>query len=193
MAIQLLRRRFTVQEYHQMGQVGILSEDDRVELLEGEIVEMAPLGSRHQSTVDRLTALFSSMVSDLAAVRIQGPIHLGEDSEPQPDLTLLRSRPDFYVSAHPVPEDVLLVVEVSDTSTEYDREVKLPLYARHGIAEVWLVGLEAGVVEVSRQPTPEGYEQTSQSGRGQNLSVAAGPRAGVGGGRSVGVTQSIHD
>ena len=175
MAVQLLRRRFTVHEYHRMGQAGILGEDDRLELLEGEIVEMAPIGSRHQATVDRLNELFSSRVADAATVRVQGPVRLADDSEPQPDLTLLRRRADFYSSAHPGPDDVLLLVEVSDTSTEYDREVKLPLYARYGIAEVWLVGLETGVVEVFRRPTTQGYQEVSQSGLGQSLSPEAFP------------------
>ena len=170
MAVQLLRRRFTVHEYHLMGQAGILSEDDRLELLEGEIVEMAPIGSRHQATVDRLTRLFSGGVADIALVRVQGPVRLAEHSEPQPDVTLLRLREDFYATAHPGPEDVLLLIEVSDTSTEYDREVKLPLYARHGVAEVWLVGLEREIVEVFRSPTDQGYQEVSQSGRGQALS-----------------------
>ncbi len=170
MTVQLLRRRFTVHEYHRMGQVGILGEDDRLELLEGEIVEMAPIGSRHQAAVDRLTRLFSNRVADAAMVRVQGPVRLAEDSEPQPDLMLLRSRADFYASAHPGPADVLLLVEVSDTSTEYDREVKVPLYARHAIAEVWLVGLESEVVEVYRGPAAQGYQKVSQSVRGQSLS-----------------------
>ncbi len=133
MAAQLLRRRFTVHEYHQMGQAGILGEDDRLELLEGEIVEMAPIGSRHQAVVDRLTRLFSNRLGDAAVVRVQGPVRLGEETEPQPDLLLLAPRADFYASAHPGPDDVLLLVEVSDSSTEYDREMKLPLYARYGI------------------------------------------------------------
>ena len=176
MAVKLLRRRFTVDEYHRMGQTGILGEDDRLELLEGEIAEMAPIGSRHQGTVDRLTELFSRRMADMATIRVQGPVRLGEDSEPQPDLTLLRRRADFYASAHPGPHDVLLLVEVSDSSTEYDREVKLPLYARHGIAEVWLVGLEAGIVEVYRGPTDRGYREVSRSRRGQDLSPEAFPR-----------------
>ena len=175
MAVQLLRRRFTVHEYHRMGQAGILSEDDRLELLEGEIVEMAPIGSRHQATVDRLTRLFSGRVADVVLVRVQGPVRLAEHSEPQPDVTLLRLREDFYASAHPGPEDVLLVIEVSDSSTEYDREVKLPLYARSGIAEVWLVGLETEVVEVYRGSTGTDYELISESGRGQVLSPLALP------------------
>ena len=176
MAVTLLRRRFTADEYHRMGQAGILGEDDRLELLEGEIVEMAPIGSRHQATVNRLTELFSRGVTERATVSVQGPARLGEGSEPQPDVTLLRRRADFYASAHPGPGDVLLLVEVSDTSIEYDREVKLPLYARYGIAEVWLVGLEAGIVEVYRGPTARGYEEESRSRRGQNISPEAFPR-----------------
>jgi len=179
MAVQLLRRRFTVDEYQRMGQVGILSEDDRLELLEGEIVEMAPIGSRHQATVDRLNALFSRGVADAAAVRVQGPVRLGEDSEPQPDVAILRLRVDFYASAHPGPADVLLLVEVSDSSTEYDREVKVPLYARFGITEVWLVGLETETVEVYRDPTAQGYQNVFQSVRGQGLSPESFPELGL--------------
>ena len=145
MTVQVLRRRFTVDEYHRMGQVGILGEDDRVELLEGEIVEMAPIGSRHQATVDRLTRLFSGRMADAVLVRVQGPVRLAEDSEPQPDVTLLRLRDDFYATAHPGPEDVILLVEVSDSSIEYDREVKLPHYARQVIPEVWIVDLDKEV------------------------------------------------
>ena len=173
MAVQLLRRRFNLDEYHRMEQAGILGEDDRLELLEGEIVEMAPIGSRHQGTVNRLTELFSSRVTTRGLVMVQGPIQLGENSEPQPDVTLLRRRADFYASAHPRPDDVLLLVEVSDTSTEYDRQVKVPLYARHGITEVWLVGLEVGVVEVYRGPTAEGYQDVSELSRGNALSIQA--------------------
>ena len=111
MAVQLLRRRFTVHEYHRMGQVGILGEDDRLELLDGEIVEMAPIGSRHQSVVNRLNSLFANSVGDSAVVSVQGPVRLEDRSEPQPDLMLLRKRVDFYASAHPGPQDVLLLVE----------------------------------------------------------------------------------
>lgn len=176
MAAQLLRRRFTVHEYHQMGQAGILGEGDRLELLDGEIVEMAPIGSRHQAVVDRLTRLFSNRLGDAAVVRIQGPVRLGEETEPQPDLLLLAPRADFYASAHPGPDDVLLLVEVSDSSTEYDREMKLPLYARYGITEVWLVDLGAGTIEVHRTPTGAGYQEFSQVGADQRVSPAAFPQ-----------------
>ena len=176
MAAQLLRRRFTVHEYHQMGQAGILGEDDRLELLDGEIVEMAPIGSRHQAVVDRLTRLFSNRLGDAAVVRVQGPVRLGEGTEPQPDLILLAPRADFYASAHPGPDDVLLLVEVSDSSTEYDREMKLPLYARYGITEVWLVDLGAGTIEVHRGPTAQCYQEVSQAGRDQRVSPATFPQ-----------------
>ncbi len=173
MTVQLLRRRFTADEYHRMGQAGILGEDDRLELLEGEIVEMAPIGSRHQATVDRLNRLFSARAGEEAMVRVQGPVRLGEDSEPQPDLVLLRRRSDFYASAHPGPDDVLLLVEVSDTTAEYDREVKAPLYARRGVVEVWLVDLEAEAIDVYRGPTAQGYHEVSRLGRGDDVSSQA--------------------
>ncbi len=143
-------------------------------------METAPIGSRHQAAVNRLTELFTTRVSDRALVSVQGPVRLAEDSEPQPDIMLLRRRDDFYASAHPGPADVLLLVEVSDTSTDYDREVKVPLYARHGIAEVWLVGLEAGVVEVYRNPIAQGYQSVSSLGRGQGITPQAFPGLEVG-------------
>src|SRR5262245_37141744 len=116
MAVQVSRRLFTVDEYYQMAQAGILHEDDRVELIEGEIIETAAIGSRHAACVDRLNQLFSGRVAGRAIVRVQNPIRLSQRSEPQPDLALLRPRADFYATGHPGPQDVLLVVEVADTS-----------------------------------------------------------------------------
>lgn len=136
MSVQLLRRSFTVEEYHRMAEAGILREDDRVELLEGEIVEMTPIGSRHAACVDRLNQLGVRGVGPRAIVRVQSPVRLGERSEPQPDLTLLRARPDFYAHAHPGPADVLLIIEVAEASADADRTVKMPLYARAAIPEV---------------------------------------------------------
>ncbi|MDW8120177.1 MAG: Uma2 family endonuclease [Chloroflexota bacterium] len=170
MAVQVKRRRFTVEEYHRLAQAGILGEDDRVELLDGEIIVMAPIGSRHAAAVKRLNALLTRHVGTQAIVGVQDPIDLGAYSEPQPDLVLLRPRPDFYASAHPQPPDVLLLVEVADASLPYDREVKLPLYARAGIPEVWLVNLASDTVEVYRSPSPQGYEETCTLRRGQTLS-----------------------
>ena len=172
MPVRLLTRRFTVEEYYRMAQAGILSENDRVELIEGAIVEMAAIGSRHAACVGRLTAVFSAAQTG-GIVWVQNPIRLGEHSEPQPDLALLRPRPDFYASAHPGPGDVLLLIEVSETSTDADREVKVPLYARAGIAEVWLVDLEAEGIELYRQPSAEGYRESRQARRGEALSPGA--------------------
>jgi len=173
MSVRLLRRRFTVDEYHRMAQAGILAEDDRVELIDGEIVEMPAIGSRHAACVDRLTRVFSLRVGDHAVVRVQNPIWLGSRSEPQPDLALLRPRADFYASAHPAAADVLLVIEVADVSLEYDRSVKVPLYAAAGIAEAWIVDLAGGVVEVYRRPGPRGYGDVGRVSRGDVLSVGA--------------------
>jgi Uma2 family endonuclease len=175
MPIQLSRRLFTVHEYHQMGQTGILSEDDRVELIEGEIVQMASIGSRHAACVDRLNQLFSSRVMGRAIVRVQNPIYLSEYSEPRPDLALLMPRRDFYAAAHPGPQDVLLVVEVADTSAGIDRAAKMPLYARAGIPEAWLVDLQEDRVELHSQPLPQGYQRVHHFGRGASLALQAFP------------------
>jgi Uma2 family endonuclease len=172
MGVQLARRLFTVAEYHKMAEAGILSEDDRVELLEGEIVAMSPIGSRHAACVDRLTQYLVVQVRGRAIVRVQSPIRLGEHSEPQPDLALLKPRPDFYASSHPGPEDVLLVVEVAETSAAGDREVKVPMYARFGVPEVWLVDLAGDQVEVFREPSAEGYREVRVLRRGESLAPA---------------------
>src|ERR1700675_3419950 len=120
MAVQLLKRLFTVVEYHRMAEAGILGEDDRVELLEGEVVQMSPIGSRHASCVKRLVDIFIPLqVGRKVILSVQDPIELGEHSEPQPDLTVLKPRPDFYAKAHPGPADVFLVLEVAETSAAY--------------------------------------------------------------------------
>ncbi len=151
--------RFTVEEYHRLGEAGILREDERVELIEGELVMNSPISSRHAACVDRLTALLVPRCQGRAIVRVQSPLRLGEHSEPEPDLMLLRPREDFYREAHPGPEDVYLVIEVSETSLAYDREVKLPLYAHFGLPEVWLVNLVEGRLEVYRMPRKGKYTQ----------------------------------
>lgn len=175
MATQLTRRRFTVAEYQQMAQAGILGEDDRVELIDGEIVEMTPIGRRHAACVDRLTQLFTETLGRAAQVRVQNPINLDERSEPQPDLALLRPRSDFYASGHPTPGDILLVVEVAETSADVDRRVKVPLYARSGVPEVWLVDLDQAAITVYRDPTSGGYRTLQTLRRGASLAPAALP------------------
>lgn len=175
MALQLVRRRFTVHEYHQMGQVGILTEDDRVELIDGEIVAMTPIGRRHAACVNRLNRLFGQRFADVALVSVQNPVHLGEHSEPQPDVALLRPRADFYAARHPGPADILLLVEVAETSAALDRRVKLPLYARSGIPEVWLVDLDRSTIRAYRDPTPSGYRTARTLSRDARLAPQAFP------------------
>ena len=176
MAAQLVIHRFTVKDYHRMAEAGIFQEDDRVELLEGEIVEIPPIGPGHASGVNRLLNSFLSLQGERKAiVSIQNPIHLGGHSEPQPDVALLNPHPDFYSQSHPAPQDVLLVVEVMESSADYDREVKVPLYARFGIRETWLVDLDARLIEVYRNPTPQGYQLVQRFQPGQQVSPQAFP------------------
>lgn len=173
MSIQVEKRYFKVGEYNRMGKAGVFSEDDRVELVEGEIVEMTPIGRRHASCVDRLTELLSSQPKVI--VRVQNPVQLDVFTEVQPDVALLKRREDFYSRSHPTPEDVLLAVEVSDTSASYDREIKLPLYARFGVPEVWLVDLNTRIVEVYTRPENEEYRESRRAGRDDSLTASAVP------------------
>lgn len=159
------RRPISVAEYHRMGEVGILGERDRVELIEGELVAMSPIGSYHQGTVNQLNHSLVQAVGERAIVSVQGPIRLDEFSEPEPDFALLKPRANFYRDSHPRPSDVLLLIEVADTSLNYDRAVKRALYARHAIPELWIVDLNAGEVEVCRQPGANGYTDTTRVGR----------------------------
>ena len=176
MAVQISKRLFSVDEYHRMAEAGIFSEDDRVELIEGEIVEMTAIGNPHATCVRRLIRLFTgSPLGSRVIVDAQNPVRLGMCSEPQPDLTLLRYRDDFYASQTPAPEDVILLVEVADSSLGYDREVKAPLYADFGIPEHWIVDVTAGVIEVYRQPHQGRYQDVRRFGRGQTISLEAFP------------------
>jgi len=175
-SVELLKRRFTVEEYERMGQAGILSEDDRVELIEGEIIEMSPIGSRHAGTVARIHHLFSTRLGDRAVVWSQNPLLLvRHQSEPQPDVMLLAPRADFYAGALPEPPDVRLLVEVADSSLLYDRRTKFPLYARSGVSEAWLVDLDSGRVEVHRGPSSAGYRDVRVVGADERLSPLASP------------------
>jgi len=171
MAMPLTHRRFTVDEYHRMVDAGVLHEDDRVELLDGEIVEVTPIGPRHAGCVDRLNSRLSRLCGDQAVLRVQGPVVLGLRSEPEPDVTLLRPPIEQYANAHPRAADILLVIEVADTSVEYDRSGKLPLYARMGIPEVWLVNLPADRIETFRDPRESGYFTARLVSRGETLST----------------------
>lgn len=153
-----LTHRFSIDDFLRMAETGILHDDDRVELIEGEIVEMSPIGPPHQGVVDWFTRAFITRLGERAIVRIQGPISIPKWSMPQPDVIVLVARADFYRKGHPEPPgDVALVIEVSDSTVAYDRRVKLPLYARSGVTEAWIVDLPAGLVQVCREPGPHGY------------------------------------
>ena len=153
-------RRFTVAEYYAMGDAGILKRKERIELLDGMILQMAPIGNRHLATVDRYTKNFVVVVGDRAIVRVQGSIVLGERSMPEPDLAILRPRSDFYETEAAGPDDVLLLIEVSDSSVDYDRNEKLPRYARAGIPEVWLTVLPERSIEAYTEPMNGVYTHT---------------------------------
>lgn len=174
----LLRGPFTVDAYQRLGELGILHEDDRVELIDGQVVEMSPIGDRHASCVRRLLRLFARHMSDVAVVDVQNPVVLGERDAPQPDVTLLMSRSDGY-PRHPRAADILLVVEVADTTLPYDRDLKLPLYARAGIPEAWLVNLDADRLLVAREPAGGRYASIRELSRGDTLAPLRFPEVTV--------------
>jgi Uma2 family endonuclease len=151
------RHRISVVDYYRMAEVGILAPDARVELIDGEIIDMAPIGSRHNATVTRLARLLNRAVGDLAIVQAQGSISFSSYSEPEPDVALLNPRADFYWSAHPRPADIQLIIEVAESSLRFDREVKLPLYARHDVCETWLVDINGRRLTRHRQPLQGTY------------------------------------
>jgi Uma2 family endonuclease len=175
MAVDLKRRRFTVAEYRQMADVGLIQPDERVELLNGEIVEMSPIGSRHAAASMLLSRAFFETIGRRAWINMANPVETDEYGEPQPDLQLLRPRADAYASATPTAPDTLLVVEISDTSLGKDRRVKLPIYARANIPEVWIENLVDDVIEVHTDPTPEGYQTVRVARRGEMVSPGAFP------------------
>ncbi len=169
------KRGFSAEDYQLLGRVGILHEDDRVELIEGEVVLMSPIGSKHAACVSILSYLFIDRVEGRAIASTQNPIRLGDDSEPQPDIALLRPRDDFYAEAHPTPDDILLLVEVADSSLERDRKKSMDLYAKHGIPEVWIENLSDDCVERFRNPTESGYSDVRIFSRGERISPALLP------------------
>jgi Uma2 family endonuclease len=179
MSVQLIKRRFTISEYYQMAEVGILTPSDRVELINGEIISMSPIGKRHAACVDRIARLCFERFGESVIVRVQNPILLNNLSEPQPDITLLQPRSDFYASGHPQPVDIFLIVEVADSSINYDQEVKIPLYSASGITEVWLVDLNQNILQVYQQPTATGYQMIQSFQPEDSLSPLAFPEINV--------------
>jgi Uma2 family endonuclease len=171
---ELRRHLWTVDEYHRMGEVGLLDADARVELIEGEIVEMAPVGDAHIAVSNRLTRLLVLAVGERGIVSVANPVRLSLHSEPQPDFSVLRPRPD-YGSRGPRPADTMLAVEVSDTTLRRDRQVKFALYASAGIPEFWIVNLEAREVEIYRLPTGDTYASVDRKGPGDLATIEALP------------------
>ncbi|MDQ3753319.1 MAG: Uma2 family endonuclease [Acidobacteriota bacterium] len=171
MSQQFARRWFSVGEYQRMAETGILTEDDRVELIEGEIIEMSPIGRRHAACVKRLNALLGRRLGPSVIVSVQDPIYLNDFSEPEPDIALLRPCEDFYEQVLPAASDVLLIVEVADTSVDYDRNKKLPLYARAGIPEMWLVDLSAHTITIYAQPLNGQYQLVETFKRGEPITA----------------------
>jgi Uma2 family endonuclease len=170
MPAQIHKHRFTVDEWQRMGVAGVLPADGRMELIEGEVFEMPPIGPAHGGQEKRLIAWFSDHLdSTQAIVSAQDPVRLGDFSEPQPDLALLRPRADFYAKAHPTPDDVLLLIEIADTSLERDRSHKIPLYGRYGVRESWVVNLAERTVEVYTKPAAHGYGSCWVAGEGDVL------------------------
>jgi Uma2 family endonuclease len=174
----LPRRRLTVDDYHAMAEAGVLGEDDRVELIEGELIEMAPIGGGHMLGVNRLTHTLVHAVGDRAVVSVQNGLMLPPFSEPRPDLVLL-PRQFLQEARVPTMADALLVIEVADTTVAKDRNVKAPLYARHGIREYWIVNLPRKVVQVFRQPGEDGYREVFERGIGSTVSPLALPEVAV--------------
>lgn len=181
MVARVATRKFTVDEFHRMAEAGILNEDDRLELLDGQIVEMAPIGDPHALTVDRLNRVFVLALQGLPVlVRVQNPVRLSDDTELYPDISIVTDRGDEYWHRGPVPSDCLLLVEVADTTLNYDRRTKALRYARAGVSELWIVNLTAGVLEVFTSPTAAGYSSRAAYRRGESIAPSAFPDNQIG-------------
>lgn len=168
------RYKFTVADYERMGEAGLFAKGPRVELLGGEIVEMSPIGSRHAACVDKLAKVLGVHCGDAAIVRSRNPIVLDNESEPEPDVSLLRPRADFYASGHPEPENILLAIEVADSSLHFDRDVKSPLYATAGVQRLWIVDLNAGAIDVCDEPVDGAYQRVRRFLPGERLALPVG-------------------
>jgi Uma2 family endonuclease len=174
--ISPVRKHLTdINEWRKLGEANIFPPDSRIELIEGEIIEMAPIGSHHSSLLKRINKLFSSLVRDTAIIAVQDPLQLNDLSEPEPDFMLLRAVPDFYYEKHPSAPDVLLLIEVADSSLSYDQTQKLRLYALHNVPEYWLLNLNDKCLEVYRKPKGEVYAEKTTLYTGDNLTLSQLP------------------
>jgi Uma2 family endonuclease len=175
MQTETSRKRFTVDDYYRMADAGILAPGERVELIDGEIIQMSPIGTRHLGCVNATNAVFFDAFKERAVVSGQNPVQLSDFTEPQPDIVLLKPRKDFYRGKHPEAADALLVVEVSDTTLGYDRDLKLTYYAAAGIPEVWIEDLNSDRILVFRNPAEGVYQVRLALSRGELISVQAFP------------------
>jgi Uma2 family endonuclease len=175
MQTETTKKLFTVDEYYRMVDAGILTEHDRTELINGEIIQMSAMGSRHAAVVTRVTNLLVPLFKNKALLRPQLPLRLNDFNEPEPDIVLLKPRQDCYSSRHPGPADVFLVLEISDSSLKYDRDIKLPIYARFQVPEVWIVDLPGNALLVYRDPSANGYKTSLSFQRGDASSCLAFP------------------
>jgi len=167
--------KFTTKQYQLMYESGVFAESDRYELINGEIREMSPIGIKHAVCVARTTRYFQIKLGDRAFVWTQNPIILSDYSQPQPDLAILKWRDDFYASALPTPDDILLIIEVADSTIAYDRDVKSPLYAVNGIPEMWLFDVNQQIIEGHSHPSPSGYKRMQRYKQGDTLLINAFP------------------
>ena len=171
------RHKINVHDYHQMGEIGLLEE--RTELVDGEIYDMAPPSSGHAGAVNGLARVLFTACGDRAVVSVQNPVRLDEFNEPQPDFSVLQPQADFYRSRHPGPADVILLVEVSKTSLRFDKSVKLPLYARTGVAEVWVIDLVGQNIEGYRDPVDGAYRTERVFAAGERVALALLPEVSI--------------
>ena len=179
MPVEITKRLFDVNDYHRMAQAGILSEDDRVELIDGEIVAMTPIGPRHNASVNRANRALVTTVGDQAIVQVQGSVRLDRFGEPQPDFVLIRPEPHFYASRLPGPSDIFLIIETAEASLRYDREVKTRIYAQAGVQEYWLVDLDDRSVSCSTEPRGGAYQTLRQYRRGASIAPEALPQCAI--------------
>jgi Uma2 family endonuclease len=171
----IAQRLWTVDEYYRMAETGILKPDERVELIEGVVVAIPPIGPEHAGSVDRLGDLMRSLLGSTVIVRGQNPVHLKEGSEPEPDLAVVRRRDNYYRDSHPTAMDTLLIIEIADSSLAYDRLVKGKLYAEAGIQDYWIANLVDDQIEVHRDPSPDGYRSVRIARRGDTIQPVAFP------------------
>jgi Uma2 family endonuclease len=171
MATEVMKRLINVDEYYKMAEVGILKPGDRVELINGEIYEMSPIGSRHGSVVKKLAMILNEIFKGEAVIGIQDPVRLDESNEPEPDISILKYRADFYSQAHPGAHDILAIIEVADSSLRHDKQVKMPLYANYGIPAYWIIEIATKQITVHLDPVGNSYSSQRVYGIGDEIAL----------------------